>query len=122
MPDFLEIQTSGPPDHHYFDDAIVSWDIKADGLHGTTGIIQPGFTGEFDIPRGGERVTLVQPEGDERIEFDILNPDGSIKSSLTLIRDGEIFVPEGKDRLTTPLGQSAVRYLCLYPGRPVESA
>lgn len=119
--EYLRIQSSRLPDNRYFDEAIVSWNIIGNGLHGTTGLIQPGFSGEFDIPKGGEQVRLVEPEVEEQIIFDVFGSAGNIVRSMTLRKTGEVFVPEGRDRLSTPAGQLAVRYLCLYPGKPASS-
>ena len=87
MSELLNIQASRPPDNRYFKDAIVSWDVVVRGLHGTTGIIVPGFRGEFDLPQGGELVSLLKPEDDERIEFSVLDSSGRVMKSMILSKD-----------------------------------
>lgn len=117
-PRFVPPPDSTSPDNHYFNDAVVSWNIEFDGYKGTTGIIVNGFIGKFDIPEGGEKLSLVEPQDGQSIQVSILDPiDDSVVESITLTGTDPIFIPAGRDELRTPENQKPVRYLCLYPGR-----
>ncbi len=112
--------TRGGPDNPYFDGQVVSYNFTADGYEARLGIIQPGFEGTFPADEGGENITLIDPKEGSQLTIEVIGKDGNVETSHSLVEEGDaLSVPGGRQMKVSTAG-AVVRYVCVYPGRPVK--